>query len=36
MYSKGIIGDKLFVKFKDEIEEDFYSDVTENLNTFTK
>jgi len=36
MYSKWIISDKLFIKFKDEIEEDFYSDVTQDLNTFTK
>jgi hypothetical protein len=36
MFSKWIISDKLYVKFKSEIEEEFYSDVTKNLETFTK
>jgi len=36
MYSKWVISDKLYIKFKDEIDEEFYSDVTENLETFTK
>jgi hypothetical protein len=36
MFNKWIISDKLYVKFKDEIERDFYSDVTQSLNTFTK
>jgi hypothetical protein len=36
MYSKWIISDKLFIKFRDEIEKEFYEDVTKNLETFTK
>lgn len=36
MHSKQIISDKLFVKFRDEIEKEFYEDVTQNLNTFVK
>lgn len=34
MHSKQIISDKLYIKFKWEIEEEFYSDVTKNLETF--
>ncbi|MDQ7023561.1 MAG: cation:proton antiporter [Candidatus Gracilibacteria bacterium] len=34
MHSKQIISDKLYIKFKGEIEKEFYSDVTENLETF--
>lgn len=36
MYSKWIISDKLYLKFKGEIEADFYEDVTSSLETFTK
>ena len=36
MFNKWIISDKLFIKFKEEIDEGFYSDVTENIKTFTK
>ncbi len=34
MFDKGIISDKLYIRFKDEIEEEFYSDVKNNLETF--
>ncbi len=36
MFNKWIISDKLYIKFKEEIEKDFYEDVTQNLDTFTK
>jgi hypothetical protein len=36
MFNKWIISDKLYVKFKDEIDKEFYSDVTQDLNTFSK
>jgi len=36
MLNKWIISDKLYIRFKNEIDQEFYSDVTENINTFTK
>ena len=36
MFSKWIISNKLYIKFKDDIEENFYEDVTKNLDTFTR
>jgi hypothetical protein len=34
MFKKWIISDKLYIKFKLTIDEDFYSEVTDDLNTF--
>ncbi len=34
MLDKWVISDKLYIKFKDEIEKDFYSDVKNDLETF--
>ncbi len=34
MLDKWVISDKLYIKFKDEIEKDFYSDVKSDLETF--
>ena len=34
MLDKGVISDKLYIRFKDEIEKDFYSDVKHDLEIF--